>query len=181
MSIETVRAAIVEMIDAEIPALKTCEAHPGRFDLAEIKRVAAKAPAVFVAALATGQQELNGGDVQAPVSFAAFIVTKDQPQKTRDSLVLDIVNALLVLTDSNDWDSTDVVEDPINIRSQNLYSASIDKNGVAMWAITWQQKIKLGSATDVAALDDFLRASGTAENADGDTLIETAVTLEAAQ
>jgi phage gp37-like protein len=178
MSIETVRTAIVNTIAAKITALKTCEAHPGRFDLAEIKRVAANAPAVFIAALATGQQENIGGDIWAPVSFAAFIVTKDQPGKSRDSLVLDIVNALLVLADSNDWDSTDVVEDPINIRSQNLYSASIDKNGVAMWAITWQQKIKLGSATDVAALDDFLRANGTAENENGDTLIETAVNQE---
>jgi phage gp37-like protein len=178
MSIETVRTAIVDMIDAEISALKTCEAHPGRFDLTELKRVAANAPAVFVAALATGQQENIGGDTWAPVSFAAFIVTKDQPGKTRDSLALDIVNALLVLADSNDWDSEDVVEDPVNLRSQNLYSSSIDKNGIAMWAITWQQKIKLGNVTDVAALDDFLRANGTAENDNGDTLIETTVNLE---
>lgn len=178
MSIETVRTAIVNTIAAKITALKTCEAHPGRFDLVEIKRVAANAPAVFVAALATGKQESSNGDVQAPVSFAVFIVTKDQPQKTRDSLVLDIVNALLVLTDSNDWDSEDVIEDPTNIRSQNLYSASIDKNGIAMWAITWQQKIKLGNVTDVAALDDFLRTNGTAKNQDGDTLIETTVNLE---
>lgn len=181
MSIETVRTAIVNAIASNITALETCEAHPGRFDLAEIKRVAANAPAVFVAALATGQQELNGGDVQAPVSFAAFIVTKNQPQKSRDSIVLEIVNALLVLTDSNDWDSADVVENPTNIRGQNLYSASIDKNGIAMWAVTWQQKIILGNATNVSALDDFLRANGTTENQDSDTLIETAVTLEAAQ
>lgn len=178
MSIETVRTAIVNTIAAKTTALKTCEAHPGRFDLVEIKRVAANAPAVFVAALATGKQESSNGGVQAPVSFAAFIVTKDQPQITRDSLVLEIVSTLLVLTDSNDWGSTDVVEDPTNIRGQNLYSASIDKNGIAMWAITWQQKIILGNATDVSALDDFLRANGTAKIQDGDILIETTVNLE---
>jgi phage gp37-like protein len=178
MSIETVRTAIVNTIAAKITALKTCEAHPGRFDLVEIKRVAANAPAVFVAALATGKQESSNGDVQAPVTFAAFIVTKDQPQITRDSLVLDIVSALLVLADSNDWGSADVVENPVSIRGRNLYSASIDKHGISMWAITWQQKIKLGSATDVAALDDFLRTNGTEKNQDGDTLIETTVNLE---
>ena len=178
MSIETVRAAIVEMIDAEIPALKTCEAHPGRFDLAEIKRVAANAPAVFIAALATGQHDNSTGDVQAPVSFAAFIVTKEKPDKTRDSQVLEIVNALLVLTTDNSWGSADVVENPVSIRSQNMYSASIDKQGIAMWAITWQQKIILGNATNVSALDDFLRATGAAENADGGILIETTINLE---
>ena len=85
---------------------------------------------------------------------------------------------LLQIIDSNDWGSDDVVEDPANIKAQNLYSGTIDKTGVAMWAITWIQKIRLGETFDMGELDDFLRAIGESVNDDGMTLIESQTELE---
>ena len=46
MSIEAVRDAIVATIAAQLPSLRTCAAHPGRFTLDELARVTFKTPAV---------------------------------------------------------------------------------------------------------------------------------------
>lgn len=178
MSIETVRDAIVATVSQQLPDLKTCAAHPGRFSEAELTRIAFKTPSVHIAALATGQQIMSGSEHHASIAWCAYVTAAETPDATRDLLAIRLVNALLQIIDDNDWDSDDVVEKPEQIKSQNLFSANIDSKGVAMWAVTWQQIIRLGDSTDYTALNEFLRAIGDTVNDDGMTLIETHTELE---
>ncbi len=46
---------------------------------------------------------------------------------------------------------------PANVRADNLFSRDLDKNGVALWAVTWRHLVDL-DITDVTSLDDFLTA-----------------------
>ncbi len=47
MSLETLRAAVIEIIQTAVTDAIPCTPHGGRFDLGELRRVSAKAPAVL--------------------------------------------------------------------------------------------------------------------------------------
>ena len=51
MFIEPYLAAVVTSIKEALPTVKQCGDHPGRFNLKELQRIAAKAPAVLVSVL----------------------------------------------------------------------------------------------------------------------------------
>lgn len=167
MSLITLRDAIAAELAAAIPELKTCEGHGGRFDLQELRRVAAKAPAVFVACLGFGDAE-EEGDTTAELSWAAYVVTKDAPGKPRDEAALAIAQALAVHIPGNRWGLDDAEGRPEGIRGQNLYSDRLDKQGVAMWAISWRQRMNLGGAVDSAELAAFVTFHAEHSMAPGD-------------
>ncbi|MDH5185173.1 MAG: DUF1834 family protein [Gammaproteobacteria bacterium] len=155
MTLLELRAAIVANIKAAFPTLKTCDGHAGRFDLTELKRISTRAPAVYVACLAIGSAEENG-DISAEISWAAYVITRDEPTVKRDESALAIVHALIAHIPGNRWELDDAETRPVAIRAQNLYSASIDKQGIAMWAITWRQQMNLGGAVNLAELNAFV-------------------------
>lgn len=181
MKLTEIRAAIVSSISDKLPSLKTCAAHGGRFDKEELQRIGTKAPAVFVSCLSFGGAEGETGETTAPVKWFLFIVTKDAPRQDKDELAMDMAEALVAHIVGNDWDLGGVaIEEPTQIVGQNLFSTELDKKGVAMWAVSFTQKMQLQAAEGFDTLDDLLRAQGEATNPGGDTLIETTETLEGA-
>lgn len=165
MSTVSVRTAIVDTIRTALGAgVKHVAAHSGRFSSSELGRVSAKAPAVFIAALAQSNINSRNGSDTATVSWAAFVVTRDFPNLPRDVSALAVVDALKHIIPENRWGLTDEAEGtPKNIQAQNLFSADIDTKGVAMWALSWQQDIADTSALDVNALANFLRMDTTTD------------------
>ena len=152
--------AVADEIHAWLPDLKTCRPHDGRFDLPEVKRFALQAPAVLVSCLATLSVTDRGDQsVDADRSWAAFVLTRSTPGLTRGEAARNLVDALelLILRGIVEED-----EDPITgqqqlanrwgltgvgpaeqVRSQNLYGGTIDKQGVALWVVTWRQFLRL--------------------------------------
>lgn len=159
MSLETLRAAVVNTIGAGMTSTVTCEPHGGRFDVEELKRVSRKTPAVFVAVLGLRDVVERNGDFQATVAWGAFAVAKDNPGLRRDLAAAALVDRLTMIVPDNTWGLEDeCLRRPQGIRGDNLFSASVNKLGVAMWAVTWQQSMVLGQAMDdaaLAALDPF--------------------------
>lgn len=177
MSIDTALTSIVDGIRAALPDLKTCESHDGRFDLNELKRISTQVPAIYVAALATGSLQSDTG-TEVPVTFAAYVITRDQPKSPRDRQARLLVDALLALLNGNTWNDDNIIEAPMRVRSQNLYSAGSDRSGVAMWAVTFTHQVRINEF-DASTLDDFLTFAGTSTDGEENTLIETTGTLEA--
>ncbi len=177
MSLNHISEAIAASIKGVLPALKTCEVHPGRFDEKELRRVAAKAPAVFVALLSAGG--LEGIEVQANTQWAAFVVTRDSVNGSRAQQAIGITQAIACHLHDNDLGLSDAISDCENISARNLYSASIDKTGTAMWVVTWQQALHIGSTVIASDVNDFLTACGQAQDGQGNTLINSKQTLGA--
>lgn len=177
MSIDTALTSIVDGINIALPDLKTCDSHDGRFDIKELQRISTSAPAIYVAALATGSLQ-SDTSTQVPVTFAAYVITRDQPKAPRDKQARLFVDALLALLDGNTWNDDNITEAPMRVRSQNLYSAGSDRNGVAMWAVTFTHLVQIDQL-DTSTLDDFLTFAGTTTDDEDNTLIETTGTLEA--
>ena len=137
MSYLGLRAAIVSGIKAGVPALETCAAHGGRFDLTELKRYAAKAPAALIACL--GGKTINtGGSISTALKWACIIVTKSTPTAGRDAQAMTIAEAITELIEGNRWGLT-TTHNPDGIRAENLYSGGLDAKGVAVWGVTWDQ------------------------------------------
>ena len=157
MSLITARKSIITVIKAGLTSLKTCEEHGGRFDANELKRVAKKSPAVYLAALAVNNVDEDSLGYHGVVTWAAFVIAKGDSVTNRAEVALGVVNSLGLLIPGNNWAVEEFRGRPKKIRSQNLFSSSIDKLGVAMWGVTWQQWTDLGETTDLATLNDFVK------------------------
>lgn len=144
MTIIDVLEAIQAGVNAALPALKRCEVHGGRFDLKELRRVATKTPAVFVSLLAAPEiKVVVTGERDVTLSIAIYIITADKPRLPRNVSAINILQALLLLIPINDW-GLKKINPPELITAQNLYSGDVDKHGIAMWAISFKQTVRLG-------------------------------------
>lgn len=162
--IKLTRDAIVSAIKTALPDLYTCEAHGGRFDLNELNRWSKQAPAVLVAAVSV-PSIADGPTHIAEVRWVAYLVTRDTPQATRDIAALDYSEALMRLVRKNTW-QLDNTHNPTRVAAENLYSGQLDRHGIALWAVSWQQGISLRN-TDIAELADFTLYTATHEVGDG--------------
>lgn len=136
--------AIKTAIKTALPELRRCDVHGGRFDLAELKRIAIQTPAVLVSLLAapeTKPKETEERDIE--LSIGLYVVTSDKVSLPRHLSVINIVEALLILIPINDWGLKKISE-PTDINAQNLYSGDIDKHGITLWAISFKQKVRVG-------------------------------------
>ena len=156
MSLQGVRASIVDRLQSALGGAARAKAHGGRFSLAELKRHAVQGPAVLVACLGVVKLTPAAAGVEALCAWGAFVVCADKPLLPRDAAALGLVSAMLPLVPGQTWERDDV-DQPRQVRADNLYTSELDKEGVALWALTWQQEITLGQV-DPATLDAFLTA-----------------------
>jgi hypothetical protein len=154
MSLLTHRQAIVDGLKAALPGV-TVAAHRGRFDsAAEIQRFAVKAPQVLVACVGFKPVSSGGGLVQLRGRWVVFVITKDAPKLERDAGALALAEAIELCVEGNTW-ALDSLSAPTDIEARNLYSGAIDKNGVALWAVTFDQ-VDSSPAVDESTLAAFL-------------------------
>ena len=144
MKFSELRQAVIDTITTNLPDLKAVEAHPGRFNLQELKRIATKLPAVRVALMGMpATVHLDTGEKEVKVRLAAFIITGDKRQLQKDEAALAIVESLLVLVLGQRWGITGTTAAK-NVKADNLFSGNVERQGVAMWAVTWEQTIRTG-------------------------------------
>lgn len=142
--------AISARLKATFPGIRECAPHPGRFDEAELKRVATRAPALFVSCLGC-LTVTNPGTEQADASLAlaVYIVTQSVPGLPRDAGARNLAEALVTLVPLERWGLSGCGEAQA-VRATNLYSGDVDKLGVALWAVSWQQTLRLGDSVFAA-------------------------------
>ena len=144
--------AIVADLRGQLPSLRSCEVHDGKWDLAEVKRQTILAPAVLIAWLGTLRTE-NPGErwTDCEQHLAAFVVTRDGRvpggKLRRGEAARNLVDWLLLYLPRARWGLGDVGQ-ATDLLAENIYSGAIDKTGIAMWAVTWRQKLRLETAVD---------------------------------
>jgi len=149
------RTAIIEAIAAALPQLKEVKAHGGRFSLEELKAIAARSPSVRVACLGVPRIAPGAAGITADTVWGVFAIAGDQGQQSRDAAALALVAAIAPLVPLATWGLDDQVNGAEDVRGDNLFSRDIDRQGVALWAITFRHTVDM-APVDVAALDDFL-------------------------
>jgi hypothetical protein len=168
MSLSTYRAAVVAGIEAAVPAFRSVEPHGGRFDLDELKRFGAAAPAARVALLGVSPaQELASGAMRATVRAGVFVLTRDAPALPRDVAALVLVDGVLQAVRGNLW-GLDTTERPQAMRADNLFGTRLAQTGIDLWAVSWEQRVHLGGL-DAETLDLLETIQQTWPVGDGDT------------
>lgn len=149
--------ALLEAIAADLRTLlgtraAVVDVHAGRFTAAELRRYATRAPAVLLACLRVSALDQAGADRQtASLHLAAFVLTTDRDGTPRASVALDLAGRVLAALSLRRWPGIDEREqrviDPATVEATNLYAADIDSQGVALWAVSWQQTFTITPPT----------------------------------
>ena len=115
--------------------------HPGRFTDAELGTLVLKKRAVRVAIEAVPQVSVNGpGAIQAQLLMSAFVICGDSAVAPRHQAALTIVHQLLGHIPHQRW-GTQYLRPvlPASLSVDNLYNGEIDRKGIALWGVAWQQ------------------------------------------
>lgn len=141
---EGIMAALPGLVCAafaeRLPALRECVAHDGRFDLRELGRFIARAPSVRVACLGLKPREKG----EHALLMAAFIITTDRRGLARGTAALTILETLAARTTGAFWGRDDIGAAE-RVTGANLYSADADRQGVALWALSWEHRLVPGT------------------------------------
>jgi hypothetical protein len=132
---------IAERVLTVLPALRTCKAQAGRFDLEALRKLGVAAPAVLVSVTGLRQgQTYAGPDHSFMIEISAFVITKDTMGLGRDVAAMTICQALLQLVPERTWGLSGVGPAE-RVSALPLITAAQDKIGVSLWAVSWQQSI----------------------------------------
>ncbi len=160
MNLYSHRQAIIEQLTEALPDgfPQEVRGHRGQFNsLKEIQKIAVRKTTALVACRGFTNANADYGETVATVQWVIFVLTQEGRQP-RDELAGAIVNNVLKLLPNNDWGVAK--SNPEKINGRNITSGDIDKAGMALWAITWQQDMPIDSQLSMADLDDFLLAHG---------------------
>ncbi|MGE4296938.1 MAG: hypothetical protein AB7E47_02820 [Desulfovibrionaceae bacterium] len=143
MAINELLEAISGRIKDAVPGLREAKPHPGRFDATELKRVATRSPAVMSACLGLSVVGDPGtGERDVELVLASFVVSQGAADPAAVK-AREIVEALVLLLAEERWGQANTMA-PTRISADNLFGAS-GESGVALWAVSWRQVIRIGA------------------------------------
>lgn len=171
----TLRSAIVADLEASIEDANTVQAYGGRLNLSEIKRITMRPPAVLVAMVNGSSSTQEAADpIRLDMLITAFVIAEDERGRDRDVVGLSIAEQVMTRVAAWQWRGTAQAGAPSEAKLESVYSGEIDRNGLALLAVTWKQGVPIG--TDrfeaerlTAELPDFADPDGltVTGNADG--------------
>ncbi|SNR22881.1 hypothetical protein [Paracoccus sediminis] len=139
----TLPGLVAAEVQGWLPDLATCKGVVGRIELAEVKRLGIAAPAVLVSRFGTRvAQALAGPHRHYLVDLAAFVVTKDALGLDRNTAAATITQALLTRLPDLEIDAEGVGE-VSDLTEHSLVTTDVLKEGIALWAVTWRQRVAL--------------------------------------
>jgi hypothetical protein len=169
MSLVALRSAIVASIESEISTFQTVQAHGGRFDLTELRRVAVQSPAALIAVMG-GPLTREGSQAVGNVQIICFVLTGGDSVTLRDAAALALVESVSSLVAQNKWAYADA-KAPTDMVLTNHFLGALDREGIALWSVKWSQRADL-AIYDSSALDDFHHANVKWDLAQKDGIVE---------
>ena len=117
--------------------------HPGRFTEQELSRLLTAKKAVRIAIENTQSVSVTGQGIQeARLLVAAYIICSDSKNNSRHLSALDLTEAVIRELPFNRFGTNTLRPvEPKTISAENLYSGEIDRKGIALWGISWEQTL----------------------------------------
>jgi hypothetical protein len=109
------------------------EAHPGRFDEAEVRRLATRTPAILTSLMGVD-------DEKNELEFVSWVLARAQGKDKLYDTALGIVSALIPVIRNLDADYG--IDAPRDIAAECLYSGSLDAINVTLWAVRWTWELR---------------------------------------
>ena len=131
----SLRHAVVSALDTKFPELKTCKSFPGRYSIETLKSEVSQAPSMNVAILGVSSP-VGTREVDAEVSLAVYILALDE-------VALALVEGAMSLVWENQW-GLEGTHPAKKLSAENLFFSEVETKKVALWALTWTQKLGIG-------------------------------------
>lgn len=132
------------------------EPHPGRLSLPDLTTFVVRGrAAVRVALLGVPTVTLGAVGPEYTLALAAYVMCLDRQGLPRDAAAMNLAFAVAGHVTGNTWGRDDL-DSPEQIRADNLYAGTVDKRGVAVWAVVWRQ-VWTPYPITADSLDDLLR------------------------
>ncbi len=173
-NINTFIAAIVNKLSTQFSELNTCVALPGYVESTDITVIHANTPGVFVASVGTGEiKPVETGQSDITLQLVAYLLIVDNNSIQREQTAQVLLTGLVdyISTNGQRWgvaeahpsaavESADVhgltknfephVKDwrlgtAVLARAADLYGATDPISNLALWAITWEQILRVGT------------------------------------
>lgn len=147
MSEPRLHTALQLVVDdlAEQVHVPAARVHPGIFDAEEMARTVVQAPALLLSLAGLLEGDYAGGEQYEYIAALTLYlpVRDEQPDRPRTETVLDdLVWPLLGYLPGRQF-ATPWSGPAGSPTAANLYSATIDARGVALWSIEWDQRLRL--------------------------------------
>ena len=137
--------AVAADLKAKFPAVKSCEVHPGQFDMKELARISAQAPAFRVAIYEFSKiAEADGGEVDYNCGLSLAIITTDKKDLPREVAAVNLSEQLTRLLAKGQLFGCDYVFPSHSPTARNLYGGELSRKKVQMWEVKWRQTVRLG-------------------------------------
>jgi phage gp37-like protein len=152
MNIDRLQDAMVTEAKKLLESLRTCQKHAGRISIEELAALSVTSPALLIAFLGTDKVEESGTEEMiVPCRFAAYVVTQDAKELPRDTAAKNIVEALLAWIPNQRFKASDLnppvsCSTPEQVAATNLYDGAVRGKAVALWAVSWLQRVTIGTS-----------------------------------
>jgi len=160
MGIATVEDAIVNRIKAVLGiSVRTVEALPGDWDDDMLKRLLRLVPGVFVAFAGGAPKSVGSTSPDIDSQWIVYVVTGhasgEAPRRRGDALQIGAYELIQILVPALHLQKVSGGGTLMFAGVDNLYTGTIDKQGIAVYAIRYQVQVCMSMELDLSTLDDF--------------------------
>ncbi len=146
MHLNQYRQAVLTTLQQAFPHLNDVAYYQGALDNQALKRIVTRLPTLKLALLGvTSIKPLETQECEASLHMAAFIITNDLRRLEREHAALALVESLTVLLNQQQWNYP-YARPAHQIKAENLFNGEVDKQGIALWVVSWQQTLRLGDS-----------------------------------
>jgi hypothetical protein len=134
-----IRDSVVTQIKAQFAGQTQIHvtAHPGTFNEEEIRRLATRTPAILTSLMRISDRDVND---ESFCTFVNWVLYRANNQDTLYDGALNIVSALIPVIRNMDagWS----IDGGREIEAECLYSGSLDKINITLWAVKWRWQVR---------------------------------------
>jgi hypothetical protein len=112
-------------------------AHPGTFNEEEIRRLVTRTPAVLTSLMRISDRDVND---ESFCDFVNWVLYRANNQDTLYDGALKIVSALIPAI--RNMDAEWCIDGGRGIEAECLYSGSLDKINITLWAVKWRWQVR---------------------------------------
>lgn len=131
---KAIRDYVVDYLSQKLSPLKklVVEAHPGRFDEAEIRRLYTRAPAILTSLMRLVEE---GNDDNQTLSFVTWVLVRADNKDLLFDEALVLLSVLVPLLKGIDAEWAKGGAD--RVEANNLYSGQLGGINASLWAVSW--------------------------------------------
>jgi hypothetical protein len=134
-----IRDSVVTRLKEQFAGQKNIHvaAHPGTFNEEEIRRLVTRTPAILTSLMRISDRDVND---ESFCDFVTWVLYRANNQDTLYDGALKIVSALIPVI--RNLDAGWCIDGGRGIEAECLYSGSLDKINITLWAVKWRWQVR---------------------------------------